>query len=171
MKPLIFDATPLIYLGKINVLEKITHFPEEKYTPESVYQEVVVEGKKSGNPEVFLIENLLNAGILKIKTPADDRYITHLKENPRIHRGDAEVLALALELDGIALLDDEEARGMAEIEGIEHHGTIYLLLRMMKMGLLTKEETIDSLDEMLRRGWWCSTELYAGILRAINNWQ
>ncbi len=167
MKPLIFDATPLIYLGKINVLEKITHFSEEKYTPESVYQEVVVEGKKSGNPEVFLIENLLDAGILKIKTPADDRYIAHLKENPRIHRGDAEVLALALELDGIALMDDEEARGMAEIEGIEHHGTIYLLLRMMKMGLLTKEETIDSLDEMLRMGWWCSTELYAGILRAI----
>ena len=167
MKSLIFDATPLIYLGKINVLEKITHFPEEKYTTESVYQEVVVEGKKSGNPEVFLIESLLDAGILKIKTPADDRYIAHLKENPGIHKGDAEVLALALELDGIALLDDEEARGMAEMEGIEHHGTIYLLLRMMKMGLLTKEETIDRLDEMLRRGWWCSTELYAGILRAI----
>ena len=167
MKPLIFGATPLIYLGKINVLKKITHFPEEKYTTESVYQEVVVEGKNSGNPEVFLIESLLDAGILKIKTPADDRYIAHLKENPRIHKGDAEVLALTLELDGIALLDDEEARGMAEIEGIEHHGTIYLLLRMMKMGLLTKEETIDSLDEMLRMGWWCSTELYAGILRAI----
>jgi len=167
MKSLIFDATPLIYLGKINVLEKITHFPEEKYTTESVYQEVVVEGKKSGNPGVFLIESLLNVRILKIKTPADDRYIAHLKENPGIHKGDAEVLALALELDGIALLDDEEARGMAEMEGIEHHGTIYLLLRMMKMGLLTKEETIDRLDEMLRRGWWCSTELYAGILRAI----
>ena len=167
MKPLIFDATPLIYLGKINVLEKITHFPEEKFTPESVYEEVVVEGKKTGNPEVFLIENLLGAGILKIKIPADNRYVNHLKENPRIHRGDAEVLALASELDGIALLDDEEARGMAEIEGIEHHGTIYLLLRMMKMGLLTKEETIDGLDEMLRRGWRCSTELYAGILHAI----
>ena len=167
MKPLIFDATPLIYLGKINVLEKITHFPEEKYTPESVYQEVVVEGKKSGNPEAFLIEKLLDTGILKIKTLADDRYVAHLKENPRIHRGDVEVLALALELDGITLLDDEEARGMAEIEGIEHHGTIYLLLRMMKIGLLTKEETIDGLDEMLRRGWRCSTELYAGILKAI----
>ncbi len=128
---------------------------------------VVVEGKKSGNPEVFLIENLLDAGILKIKTPADDRYTTHLKENPRIHRGDAEVLALALELDGIALMDDEEARGMAEIERIEHHGTIYLLLRMMKMGLLTKEETPNGLDEMLHRGWRCSTELYAGILKAV----
>jgi predicted nucleic acid-binding protein len=127
----------------------------------------VVEGKKSGNPEAFLIENLLDTGILKIKTPADDRYVTHLKENPRIHRGDAEVLALALELDGITLLDDEEARGIAEMEGIEHHGTIYLLLRMMKIGLLTKEETIDGLDEMLRRGWRCSTELYAGILKAV----
>ena len=167
MKPFIFDATPLIYLGKINVLEKITHFPEEKYTPQSVYEEVVVEGKKSGNPEVFLIENLIKAGIIEIKTPVDDRYTAHLKENPRIHRGDDEVLALASELDGIALMDDEEAKGMAEIEGIEHHGTIYLILRMMKMGLLTKEETIDALDEMLRRGWRCSTELYAGILRAI----
>jgi len=56
---------------------------------------------------------------------------------------------------------------MAEMEGIEHHGTIYLLLRIMETGLLTKEETIDNLDEMLRRGWWCSTELYAKILRAI----
>ncbi len=167
MKPLILDATPLIYLGKINVLEKITHFPEEKYTLESVYQEVVVEGKKSGNPEAFLIEKLLDAGILKIKTPADDRYIAHLKENPRIHKGDTEVLALALELDGITLLDDEEARGIAEMEGIEHHGTIYLLLRMIKIGLLTKEETIDGLDEMLHRGWRCSTELYAGILKAV----
>lgn len=53
------------------------------------------------------------------------------------------------------------------MEGIEHHGTIYLLLRIMETGLLTKEETIDNLDEMLRRGWWCSTELYAKILRAI----
>jgi len=167
MKPLIFDVTPLIYLGKINVLEKITHFPEEKFTPESVYEEVVVEGKNSGNPEVFLIEKLLEAGILKIKMPADDRYVNYLKENPRIHRGDAEVIALASELDGISLLDDEEARGMAEIEGIEHHGTIYLLLRMLKIELLTKEETIDGLDEMLRRGWRCSTELYAEILHAI----
>ncbi|MCG7849787.1 MAG: DUF3368 domain-containing protein [ANME-2 cluster archaeon] len=167
MKPLIFDVTPLIYLGKINVLEKITHFPEEKFTPESVYEEVVVEGKNSGNPGVFLIEKLLEAGILKIKMPADDRYVNYLNENPRIHRGDAEVIALASELDGISLLDDEEARGMAEIEGIEHHGTIYLLLRMLKIELLTKEETIDGLDEMLRRGWRCSTELYAEILHAI----
>ena len=39
------------------------------------------------------------------------------KENPKIQRCDAEVLALASELNSIALKDDEEARGMAEIEG------------------------------------------------------
>ena len=66
------------------------------------------------------------------------------------------MLALAFELNGIALLHDEDPRGMAEIEGIEHHGTIYLLLRMMKMGLLTKEETIDGLDEMLHGGCLCT---------------
>ncbi|MRG76981.1 MAG: DUF3368 domain-containing protein [ANME-2 cluster archaeon] len=167
MKPLIFDATPLIYLGKINFIQKIAHFPEEKYTPESVYKEVVVEGKKSGQPEVFIIENMINTGIIKIRAPADNQYLSHLKENPKIHKGDAEVLALAYELEGIALLDDEKARGMAEIEGIEHHGTIYLLLKMMTIGLVTKEETLDGLNEMIHEGWRCSTELYADILKAI----
>jgi predicted nucleic acid-binding protein len=167
MKPLIFDATPLIYLGKINFIQQIANFPEEKYTPESVYKDVVVEGKKSGQPEVFIIENMINTGIIKIRAPADNQYLSHLKENPKIHKGDAEVLALAYELEGIALLDDEKARGMAEIEGIEHHGTIYLLLKMMTIGLVTKEETLDGLNEMIHEGWRCSTELYADILKAI----
>lgn len=167
MKPLIFDATPLIYLGKVNLIEKVKHFPEDKYTPKSVYREVVEEGKKSGKPEVFVIEALVRSEIIKIKAPADKKYINHMRENPKIHEGDADVLALAHELNGIALMDDEEARGMAEIEGIEHHGTIYLLLRMRKMELLTKEDALAGLNEMIRMGWRCSTELYAEMLMAI----
>ncbi len=167
MKPLIFDATPLIYLGKVNLIEKIKHFPEEKYTTKSVYREVVEEGKKGGKPEAMLIENLVKSEIIKLKTPTDKRYISHLRENPKIHEGDIDVLALAYELDGVALMDDEEARGIAEIEGIEHHGTIYLLLRMVKMMLVTKEEALAGLNEMIRMGWRCSTELYAEMLMGM----
>jgi len=29
MKPLVFDATLLIYLGKIKLLDKVAHFPED----------------------------------------------------------------------------------------------------------------------------------------------
>ncbi len=56
---------------------------------------------------------------------------------------------------------------MAEIEGIEHHGTIYLLLRMRKMKMLTKEEALSGLNEMIRIGWRCSTVLYAEMLIAL----
>lgn len=167
MKPLVFDATPLIYLGKVNLIEKVKHFPEDKYTTKSVYREVVEEGKKSGRPEVFVIETLVKGGVIKIKEPSNKRYISHLRENPKIHEADADVLALAHELDGVALMDDEEARGMAEMEGIEHHGTIYLLLRMRKMKLLTKEEALAGLNEMIRMGWRCSTELYAEMVMAV----
>ncbi|GFO96734.1 hypothetical protein ig2599ANME_0924 [groundwater metagenome] len=45
MIPLVFDATPLIYPGKVNLIEKVKHFPEAKYTTKSVYREVV-EGEK-----------------------------------------------------------------------------------------------------------------------------
>jgi predicted nucleic acid-binding protein len=51
-----------------------------------------------------------------------------------------------------------------------HHGTIYLLLRMMKMKLLTKEEVFESLNEMIRMGWRCSTELYAEIIMTLDQW-
>jgi predicted nucleic acid-binding protein len=77
------------------------------------------------------------------------------------------MLALASELDGIALLDDEEARGMAEVEGIEHHGTVYLLLRMVRMGLITNDEAIEGLNEMIHFGWRCSIELYVEILKVL----
>lgn len=167
MKPFVFDATPLIYLGKINLLEKVMLFPEEKYIPKSVYREVVEEGKKRGETEAFLIDKLVKSGALKLRSPYDKLYRSSLAENPKIHRGDADVLALAHEFKGIALMDDEEARGMAEVEGIEHHGTVYLLLRMMKMELLSKDEILDSLNEMIRMGWRCSTELYAEILMAL----
>ena len=169
MKPLIFDATPLIYLGKVNLIVNVKHFPDEKYITKSVYREVVVEGKKSGRPEVFLIESLVNSGVFQIKNPANKQYINHLRENPKLHEADIDVLALAKELNGIALLDDEKARGMAEVEEIEHHGTIYLLLRMWKMKLLTREEALAGLNSMIRMGWRCSTELYAEILMMGKN--
>ncbi|MCX9075622.1 MAG: hypothetical protein OIN88_13400, partial [Candidatus Methanoperedens sp.] len=111
MRPLIFDATPLIYPGKANLIEKIKHFPEDKYTTKSVYREVVEEGKKSGKPEVFMIEGIIKNGIIKIKMPADESHVSYLRENPNIHEADADVLALASELNGIAIMDDEEARG------------------------------------------------------------
>ena len=41
----------------------------------------------------------------------------HLKENPRIHEGDADTLALASEMDGIALLHDEKLIGQKKSLG------------------------------------------------------
>lgn len=167
MRPLVFDATPLIYLGKVKLLDNLGHFPEDKYATESVFREVVDRGKERGEPEAFTIENIVEKGIIKIKNPHNKSYIKHLLNNPKIHLGDADTLALSREIDGIALMDDEEARGMAEIEGIVHHGTIYLLLRMMKLKILTKKETLESLNNMIHHGWRCSTELYADILKTI----
>ena len=167
MKPFIFDATPLIYLGKVNLLEKVMLFTEDKYITKSVYREVVDEGKNRGETEAFLIEKLVKRGELKLRTPSNKRYRNSIMKNPKIHKGDADVLALAHELNGIALMDDDEARSMAEIEGIEHHGTVFLLLSMMKIELLSKEETLDFLNEMIHKGWRCSTELYAEILMAL----
>lgn len=71
MKPLVFDATPLIYLGKINLIENIKYLPEDKYTTKSVYIEVVEVGKNIGRQEAFVIEKIIKSKIIKLRIPTN----------------------------------------------------------------------------------------------------
>ncbi|MBS7269540.1 MAG: hypothetical protein KIH10_11980 [Candidatus Freyarchaeota archaeon] len=82
---------------------------------------------------------------------------------------DAEVLSLAKELNAIALIDDEESRAMADLEKIPNHGTIYLLFRFLNEAIITKKEFIDKLNEIIKEGWRCSTELYIIIINALDS--
>jgi|GEM_PF-2623059 len=71
MKPFIFDAAPLIYL--VSLLENLKHFPESKYTKQSIYKEVVEAGKARGKPGAFTIENFIKNGIIEIKEPSNKK--------------------------------------------------------------------------------------------------
>lgn len=45
---LVFDATPLIYLAKVEKLNLLWNISEKKVIPRSVFEEVVVKGKEAG---------------------------------------------------------------------------------------------------------------------------
>ncbi len=169
MATLVFNASPLIYLSKVSLIEHIKELPEKKYIPQSVYDEVVTKGKELGVADAFKVDKLIRENVIKIKSPSDDGFTKHLLENPKIHCADAEVLSLAKELHAIALMDDEESRAMADLERIPNHGTIYLLFCFLRKAIITKEEFIDKLNEMIREGWRCSTELYTKIIKALDS--
>jgi len=47
----VFDATPLIYLAKVDRIELVCHLDGTCYIPQEIYSEVVVTGLESGYPD------------------------------------------------------------------------------------------------------------------------
>ena len=80
---------------------------------------------------------------------------------------DAEVLALAKELDGLAVVDDEVARKTAKVYGIAYVGTPYVLVKAVLEGIVAKERAKQAVNEMVSAGWRCSIESYAKIMEAL----
>jgi len=167
MQILVLNSTPMIYLAKVNALELLEKLPEKKVIPNSVYEEVVTKGKKRGAADALLIEKAIDRGILEVREVKNKKLFKTLAQIPGLHRTDAEVLALSKELNATAIVDEDKARGVADVNDVPNRGTGYLLLRFSKLGLLTKEEVKTKVDEMIKFGWRCSTEVYAEILKSV----
>ncbi|MEM3356457.1 MAG: hypothetical protein QW166_01375 [Candidatus Bathyarchaeia archaeon] len=80
---------------------------------------------------------------------------------------DAEVLALAQELDGLAVVNDEVARKTAKVYGVAYAGTPYVSVRAVCEGIMSKERAKRAVNEMVFAGWRCSVETYAQIMKFL----
>ena len=167
MPPLIFDSTALIYLAKTSLLQLVGHLHDEKYMPPTVHMEVVAKGKEKGAPDAAVIERLTTEGIIRVKEVGDTRFFDALRRNPRLHRADAEVIVLAKDLGGIAILDEEAARSVAIVYEVRNRGTVYILFRLLEAKLISPEQTRGAIDQMISAGWRCSTALYVEIMKHL----
>jgi predicted nucleic acid-binding protein len=167
LKPLVFNATPLIYLTRIGLSKVFEDLIDEKLTSPWVKREVVDEGKRKGVSDAIVLEKMFRDNVFKVTEVKGKRFLASLLETKGLHMTDAEVLAIAKEHDGIAVIDDEVARKTARIYGISYVGTPYILMRAVFQGLVTKERAKQAVNEMIFTGWRCSVESYAKIMDAI----
>ncbi|MBS7651369.1 MAG: DUF3368 domain-containing protein [Candidatus Bathyarchaeia archaeon] len=167
MKPLVLNATPLIYITKIGLSKIFEDLKDEKLTSPNVKREVVDKGKRKGIPDAIILEKMFRDNVFKITEAENQKFLESLLETKGLHETDAEVLAIAKERDGIAVIDDEVARKTARIYGISYVGTSYILMRAVFQGLITKERAKQAINEMIFAGWRCSIESYAKIMDAI----
>jgi predicted nucleic acid-binding protein len=167
VKPLVFNSTPLIYIAKAGLSGIFEGLHEEKLTSPHVKIEVVDEGRHRGVPDAIILEGLFLNGVFKVVEPKDEGLLESLSRTRGLHVADAEVLAIAKELGGMAIVDDEVARKTAKIYGISHAGTPYILMRAVLQGLIAKDGAKRALKEMVSSGWRCSIETYAGIMETM----
>lgn len=167
MKPLVFNAPPLIYITKIGLSKVFEDLKNEKLTSPQVKREFVDEGKRKDVPDAIILEKMFKNNLFKVIEPKNKKFLASLLETKGLHITDAEVLAVAKERDGIAVIDDEVARKTAKIYGISYVGTPYILMRAVFQGLITKGRAKQAINEMVFAGWRCSVESYAKIMESI----
>jgi uncharacterized protein len=153
---IIANAMPLIYLHRIGQLDLLKRLFSRVYIPSAVARELQLG--QHGEPtipglewiEVWSVQN----------QPAVDILAQELD------RGEAEVLALALERSADwVIMDASLARTAASLLQLRCMGTIGILITSKARGFITAVK--EPLDAMMAAGLWVSPELYEQILRKI----
>ncbi len=163
----VFDASPLIHLGKAGLAPLIVDLKGEKFTVPAVLEEVVKRGKEMNYPDASVTESLVGNGTLKVKAPRKNIVDGISRLHKDIHTGESEVIALAKEMKAIAVIDDRVARAIAKIQGVRVEGSYGLVLRAAAGGSVSEEEGQRALGALVSSGWRCDARLYAHLVKLL----
>jgi len=165
----VFDATPLIYLAKVDRLALVQHLEASCVLPERVYEEVVETGLEQGYPDARRIERSVDADRFDILSVEITTLLTRLQDNSNLSDADVAVLACADAHDGVAVMDETYGRDVAAAEGITTRGTAYLVLKLASEGTLSVDDARTVIDAMIDEGWYCAPDVYAKIVRKLES--
>ncbi len=154
---IVSNTTPisnLLHIDKISVLSELFG---AVYIPEAVANEVgvvfssyeewqeCVEGKK------IIIQPISNTIFVKQLVPF-------------LHQGEAEAICLSLEKKAkLCLIDDKDARTIAQLHNLPVTGTLGVLLKAKKTGLIS---SVKQLIDKLRgeHHFWIREDMYQKVL-------
>jgi len=163
----VFDATPLIYLGKVSQLSLVEQVAEPCVLPERVYEEVVTTGLEAGYPDARRIERSVEANRFEVISVGATPLYSRLQGNSNLSDADAAVLACADDHNGVAVMDETYGRDVAAAEGITTRGTAFLVLKCTKQGAISGDDARTIIDAMIDEGWYCAPAVYTKILQKL----
>lgn len=157
------NAGPLIHLAKIGRLNLLKEIFSEIIIPRTVKVEVADRGKEKGRPDAFLIDS-----VNWIKVVEDPPNADQLAEKAGIHRGEACVILLAKSLNATVLLDDSDARKFALGLGLEVVGSVGVIIKAVRLGVISKDDGLKDLEK-LANIMWLSINVYEKARKVIES--
>ena len=160
MSKVVSNATPLIYLAKVDKLSLLKSIFGNIFIPEEVKREVVDKGKSLEKIDANLVEKEISEGWIKVIKVGN-----FIRTPMKLDKGEIATLTLAIDL-GVreVLIDEIAARTAAEILGLVPRGTVYVLLKALKIKKIDFDGFLVVLDDLLEEGFRLREEIY---LKAI----
>ena len=162
---IVSDSSSLIHLSKIDRLFLLKELFDKVLIPEMVKTEVVDEGRKGNHIDSIDVEKAINDGWIKVEMVE----IAPILESTGIDRGEAEAISLAFKKKLGVLLDDDHARDAAKLLGIKPQGTIRVLLLSLNKKLISYDNFLLSLLDLVEMGFRMSEEVYIEAIREGKN--
>jgi predicted nucleic acid-binding protein len=164
------DATPLIFLGKLNAVELLKNLYQTVLISPKVYHEAIINGLKYGHSDAVVLNLYYQKNILKTDNPVDQMAITQLQADEGIDAGEAETIVLAMQhRAALALIDEQKARQAARKKSLTVKGTLGILFEAFKQGLINKMQTDMYIQQIIQRDdIWISKSLCVAVLDQVN---
>src|SRR5690554_1473945 len=104
--PIVSDSGPILSFARADQFNLLRAVVQELIVPQAVWDEIVVQGRR--RPASRSVET---ANWIRLQQLSNPETAERLSE--RLHRGEREAIALAVELQAALLVDDSLAREMA----------------------------------------------------------
>lgn len=153
------DADVLIHLSKLGKLSLLQSLYKEVALPEHVKSEIIIkedsELQKAFNSFLKVFETS--------KDKADD-----IAKRHHIHVGEAHVKVLGEKLNAALFLSNErKVRKAAKEEGFIVSGTIGIILKAAKKGLINKSEAMSLFEKMRTKDFRIHPDILQKAINAI----
>ena len=154
---IISNTTPISNLLHVDNISLLAKLFGTVYIPDAVANEVNVvfsncaEWQKCVEREQIIIQSISNTIFVKQMVPF-------------LHKGEAEAICLSLEKKAkLCLIDDKDARTIAQLNNLPVTGTLGILLKAKRTGLISSvKELIDRLRA--EHHFWIREDMYQKVL-------
>ncbi len=151
------NTSPITNLALIDRLDLLPQLYETLTIPDAVWHELVVKGAHLPSAQ-----QIASASWLSVRPVTNQALVLSLRQD--LDAGEAEAIALAMEMDADLLLIDERiGRESAQHLGVTYMGLIGILIQARQRGLLSHlRPVIDALR--VQAGFWISDALVHRVL-------
>lgn len=157
-KIIVADTGPLIALALLELLPRLPTLFSVVYVPDGVAAEALQD---SGKPGAQAISQAFETGwIVRRTIDLSDVYLDLVT---LLDQGEAQALALAEQLEAIALIDERRGRKVAALRGIKVTGTAAVLIHAKTAGEIPAVKPL--LDRLAQHGYRLSSSLIRDVLR------
>jgi predicted nucleic acid-binding protein len=160
---IICNSSPIIGLAKVGRLDIIENLYREIIVPEAVFDELIIKGEDK--EETAEITKLFDRNIVTVQKVSNRNLIRALRKD--LDYGESEVIVLALELQAdLVVLDEKEARDMAEFYNLKKIGLLGILIRAKERGLISSVK--EYMDRLIKAGFRIDKNLYELIAVSLD---